>query len=229
MNTYRQILRDSKKGALFGLGIGLVFWIVLSNFTFDLGELLGALIFGAALGFCLTFSLEHLTKVVFTLVPGLSQYLLFHLCLHFLMGFGLFYVVSSITPLWFNPGDIFRFSLAVGVITMLVGLFFIYSLEVQERLRLQRENQEFAVLEERNRIAGELHNSLEQNLHEIKSHLEKFDHLREHDPAKLDLSLAETQTLVGEIQSQLKQMITELKPTVFVGDHAKDAYPDEEL
>lgn len=216
--TNKEIIKDAGKGAIFGIGIGLAFRLALAGIPTSLLDWLGTAAFGMGIGFTLTLSIEFLTKAVLFLFPALSHSLPFHFLLSFTVGFGVFYSVTSyFRPFGFERYNIFPFSLAVGIFTAMTGLFFVFTWETEEKLRLEEENKELAILEERNRIARELHDAVAQNLFGMNLHLNAIDYLNERQPQDLPEAIQRLQEMVTEIQAKMRLMIYELKPAVFVG------------
>ena len=114
----------------------------------------------------------------------------------------------------------------MGIFTALIGLFFVYSWEIEERLRLEEENKKLLVLEERNRIARELHDSIAQSLYGVNLHLNTIDYLDEHQPQDLPKVFTQLKQILAEIQAEMRLMIYELKPTVFMEESFLKADPN---
>ena len=136
----KEIIKDAGKGAIFGIGISFAFRLALAGIPTSLLDGLKTAAFGMVIGFTLTFCIEHLTKLILLLLPGLTSFLPFYFFLSFMVGFGVFYGASYyFQPFGFKPYDIFRFSLAVGIFTAMTGLFFAFTWETKEKLRLKRK------------------------------------------------------------------------------------------
>jgi signal transduction histidine kinase len=220
------VIKDAAKGAIFGIGISLIFQVILTGISTNPLDWLITAAFGIGVGFTFTFSIEYLTKLLLILLPGLASCLPFHCLLDFTVGFGVFYGIAYfLQPFGFGRDEVFQFSLAVGIFTALIGLFFVFSWEIEEKLRLEEENKKLVVLEERNRIARELHDSIAQNLYGINLHLNTIDYLNEHQPQDLPRVFEQLQSMVAAIQAEMRLMIYELKPTVFMEEGYSKADP----
>jgi signal transduction histidine kinase len=221
------IVKDAVKGGAFGIGIGLIFQVILAEKTCKLFEWLRIAAFGMGVGFTLTFTIEYLTKLVLKFSPGLGSCLPFHVLLDYPIGFGVFYGIAYIfQPFGLVRAELVPYSLAVGIFTALIGLFFVYSWEIEERLRLEEENKKLLVLEERNRIARELHDSIAQSLYGVNLHLNTIDYLDEHQPQDLPKVFTQLKQILAEIQAEMRLMIYELKPTVFMEEVFSKAEPN---
>lgn len=119
-----------------------------------------------------------------------------------------FYIAYAI-PDWVN---LFPISLGVGVASMMIAFFFIYAEKKNELLRLEQENRELAVMEERNRIARELHDSVSQNIFGISLNLGTLDLISEKNPQRAHEINQLLQGMVEEVQTELRLMIYELRP-----------------
>ena len=86
------IVKDAVKGGAFGIGIGLIFQVILAEKTCKLFEWLRIAAFGMGVGFTLTFTIEYLTKLVLKFSPGLGSclYWIIRSVLGFFMGLHIF-------------------------------------------------------------------------------------------------------------------------------------------
>ncbi|HEY8392376.1 MAG TPA: sensor histidine kinase [Capillibacterium sp.] len=222
--TFKEIIKDAVKGGIFGLGISFAFRLALAELPASLWAGLATAAFGIVLGFTLTFCIEYLSSLILFFWPGLAGCLSFYFLLSFAVGFGLFYAANYyFQPFGFEPANLFRVSLAVGIFTAMTGLFFAFTWETKEKIRLEKENKELAILEERNRIARELHDTVVQDLFGLNLHLNAIDYLNEHRPQDLPAAIRRLQEIVTEIQAKMRLMIYELKPAVFMGKSLTEA------
>jgi signal transduction histidine kinase len=90
---------------------------------------------------------------------------------------------------------------------------------------LEEENKKLVVLEERNRIAREIHDSIVQSLYGVNLQLNTIDYLAEHQPQDLPKVFTQLKQMVAEIQAEMRLMIYELKPTVFMEESFSKADP----
>jgi signal transduction histidine kinase len=223
----KEIFKDAAKGGAFGIGIGLIFHVILAERPDKLFAVLYIAAFGMGVGCTLTFTIEYLTKLVLKFLPGLVSSLPFHVLLDFPIGFAVFYGIAYIfQPFGLERAELVPYSLAVGIFTVLIGLFFVYSWEIEERLRLEEENKKLVVLEERNRIARELHDSIAQSLYGVNLQLNTIDYLSKHQPQDLPRVFTQLKQMVAEIQAEMRLMIYELKPTVFMGEGFSKTEPN---
>jgi signal transduction histidine kinase len=85
-----------------------------------------------------------------------------------------------------------------------------------ENTRLSQQSQELAVLEERNRLARDLHDSITQSLYAITLNAEIAARLLgSGETNKTALSLQELKTLALDALGEMRLMIYELRPSVF--------------
>ena len=216
-NRNKEMLKDAGRGALFGIGIGFAFRLALVGMPTNLLDWLATSVFGMVIGFALTLSIEFMTKLILLFMPSLGRCLSFHFLLDFMVGFGVFYSIAYFSePFGFERENIFHYSVAVAISAAMIGLFFLFMGETEEKIRLEEENKRLAVLEERNRVARELHDSVAQALFGINLHLSTIDYLNKHQPQDLPKVIAQLQEMVVEIQAEMRLMIYELKPTIFV-------------
>jgi signal transduction histidine kinase len=118
-------------------------------------------------------------------------------------------------PDWVN---LFPISLGVEVASMMNAFFFIYTEQKDELIRLEQENRELWVMEERNRIARELHDSVSQNIFGIRLNLGTLDYVTDQDPQRAHEINKLLQGMVEEVQTELRLMIYELRPAT-IAEH----------
>jgi len=82
-----------------------------------------------------------------------------------------------------------------------------------EQLRaLLRDRQQLAVVEERNRLARDLHDSVKQQIFATTMQVAAARSLVRSDPAAAEAKLGDVERLVGEAQRELTALIRELRP-----------------
>lgn len=203
------IINDSEKGALIGVGISLAVTMASGGIN-PVGWLLG-IGFGMMMGFILTFcnaTLVYLVDLVFTKNKSVFLYLV----TGFTSSALVFYGIVSLLKVAIDGRYLFASSMGTGMLGAMLTLFFIYDHEKDERLVLEKRQRELAVLEERNRIARELHDSVSQTLFGINLNLNTIQYVLDRDPQKARELSVQTQEMVEEVQTEMRLMIHELRP-----------------
>ncbi len=77
--------------------------------------------------------------------------------------------------------------------------------------------QKLATLEERNRLARDLHDSVKQQVFAVAMQIGATQTLLKRDPAAAEVRLKEAQKLVGQAQQELTSLISELRPAALNG------------
>jgi NarL family two-component system sensor histidine kinase LiaS len=77
---------------------------------------------------------------------------------------------------------------------------------------LLQDRQQLAIVEERNRLARDLHDSVKQQVFATSMQVAAARALVQRDPAAAEARLAEVERLVGEAQRELTALIGELRP-----------------
>lgn len=116
-------------------------------------------------------------------------------------------VVQSAEPERFSAGDIRVMSTLADLIAVAV-----------ENARLYRTAQELAALEERNRLARELHDSVSQALYGIALGARTAQKLLDRDPTKLAEPLDYVLSLAEAGLSEMRALIFELRPELLEND-----------
>jgi signal transduction histidine kinase len=146
-----------------------------------------------------------------------KSFIIVGLLLHFLVSVLIFALVALgysayVYNFFPNFKALVGTSLGVGLSSAAISLFWRYLAEKDERLKLEVQNRNLAVVEERNRIARELHDSVSQNLFGISLNLKTLKYLLNRDPKKAVSTIEQLQEMVAEIQSEMRLMIYELQP-----------------
>lgn len=81
-----------------------------------------------------------------------------------------------------------------------------------DNARLYQKARELAVMEERNRLARELHDSVSQSLFSIVLNTEALAHLVERDPVKSAAIVGRLQDIAHEALAEMRALIFELRP-----------------
>ncbi len=103
-------------------------------------------------------------------------------------------------------------SLGVGVVTVMIQLYYT---DLEQKIKLEKENKKLAVVEERNRIARELHDSVSQNLFGISLNLNTLPAIMESDQKRAINMIEQLQDMVQEVQTEMRLMIYQLHPLNF--------------
>jgi signal transduction histidine kinase len=135
----------------------------------------------------------------------------------------LFYAISSASALW-NRGA----SGAINILLNTAAFFFVgvfaYLLRQAEQNRrekeqlleelraTQRQLQNLAVAEERNRLARDLHDSVKQQAFALSAQLDAVHSLIGRDPPAAERHLCEAEQLADSLRHELAGMILELRP-----------------
>jgi len=102
----------------------------------------------------------------------------------------------------------------------------LYHMAIQLR-RLLETRQELATLEERNRLARDLHDSIKQQVFATAMQVATAQALLPHDPEGAQAHLAESQRLVQQTQQELTGLIHELRPGSLEGRFAIHSRPGQ--
>lgn len=213
---FKKEFADAKVGGLAGIGISLILTIVLRGFTVDYLYWFGNIIFGYLAGFLITFGNEIVIVFISKLYLNYKKSLLMRLAITFILSGTIFFIFTSLFNIVFvitPPNlDIVYMSFSVGIASIMVSLFFIFAEEKEELLRLEKENRELALIDERNRIARELHDSVSQNLFGINLNLNTVLYLIGHNPVHAKEIIQLLQEMVVEVQTEMRLMIYGLRP-----------------
>jgi signal transduction histidine kinase len=82
-----------------------------------------------------------------------------------------------------------------------------------ENARLFEASRELSVIEERNRLARELHDSMTQNLFSLALTAEAASELVHADPARAEAEIDRIRALARDTQAELRSLIFELRPS----------------
>ncbi|MFG1697052.1 GAF domain-containing sensor histidine kinase [Nonomuraea sp. NPDC049309] len=94
----------------------------------------------------------------------------------------------------------------------LLTLFAAHAAIALTNARLYEHSRELAMLEERNRMARELHDAVSQKLFSLRLSAQAAGALLDKDPGKAAAELDRVQRLAGEAISELRAVIVELRP-----------------
>ncbi len=87
-----------------------------------------------------------------------------------------------------------------------------------ENARLFEASRELSVIEERNRLARELHDSMTQNLFSLALTAEAASELVHADPARAEAEIDRIRALARDTQAELRSLIFELRPPQLEAD-----------
>lgn len=214
----KEIFSDARQGALIGIGISLIFMLAYVGLTANIMVWVGYIIFGSMVGFLISLANEVMARLFVAIFPGYVDYIFFQMIVTYIVSFITFYGITmlcNLLPFFQIPENyIFYVSMGVGIASVMVSLFFISIHEKEEKLRLEKENKELVLVEERNRIARELHDSVSQNLFGINLNLNTLNYLLDQDLGEARQIINQLQEMVQEVQTEMRLMIYELRPLV---------------
>jgi signal transduction histidine kinase len=95
----------------------------------------------------------------------------------------------------------------------LLGVLAAHAAIALTNARLYEQNRELTLLEERHRVARELHDAVAQKLFSLRLLTEVASAWVEKDPARARAELAEIGKLAGQATEELRQIVAELRPT----------------
>jgi len=84
--------------------------------------------------------------------------------------------------------------------------------------RLYERSRELSIVEERNRIARELHDSVAQKLFSLRLTAESASTLLAADPERAEVELATVRDLAGQVAEELRTIVVGLRPVDLAGD-----------
>lgn len=213
----KTLIEWCKWGGLIGIGISMMFLLTFEgSFPEPLVWFYYAL-FGLTAGVLITVG-NLFTETVYRYSPASGKlFLLIQLLIRYLVSATLFYLNAVFFKAYIfnffpNRQALLGTTLAVGVASVMIGLFWGYAAEKDERIKLEIENRKLAVVEERNRIARELHDSVSQNLFGISLNLNTLKYRLEHGSEQVEEILEQLREMVTEIQTEMRLMIYELQP-----------------
>lgn len=211
-------LRIAVFSGCIGIGIALMFMLTVEGFPYSLTTFLTYTIFGLMAGL-LIFTAFIATRKFFSRFPVYHEHLLLRMIHAYLVCTVTFFLVAwpvTLLPWSFFPSLLtaFQTSMGVGIISMMICLAF-ESLNIKdERLRLEEKNKELAVVEERNRIARELHDSVSQSLFGISLNLNTLALIFQTQPERAQTLIEQVKEMVEEAQREMRLMIYELRPVI---------------
>ncbi len=206
-----------KQYALIGIGISLTFMLSSVGLTFEIKTWLAYIIFGSLVGIFIGLANEKLELIFHQRLPQSGAYILLKLSLVYLISCLIFYLTGLTFSLLvaLSREYLLYISLAVGIPSTMINLFFTFLEEKETKIKLEQKNKELAIIEERNRIARELHDSVAQNLFGISLNLETLEQILTTNPQQAPQIIEQLQDMVEEVQTEMRLMIYELKPLTF--------------
>ena len=120
---------------------------------------------------------------------------------------GAFYLTDKIGAPEFGPED-----------EELVGVLAAHAAVLMEHARLYGESRELSVLDERNRLARELHDALTQTLFSLRLTVEAAASLLPADPDRAAAELASARALLDATFAELRELVFELRPPALERD-----------
>ena len=120
---------------------------------------------------------------------------------------GAFYLTDKVGAAEFSADD-----------EELVGVLAAHAAVLMEHARLYEQSRELSVLDERNRLARELHDAMTQTLFSLRLTVEAAASLLPDDPARAAAELANARDLLDAAFSELRVLIFELRPPALEDD-----------
>jgi len=208
---FMEILKTAKKFSLIGICISLIFMIATNGLIVHFYLLIGYLVFGGIVGFFISLT-NNLVNYFLFLNKNYNP--LIQTIVTYLVSSTVFYIIGF--PFAYLGGlprkALLYTALANGIVSVMISLFHANLEEKEKRIKLEQENKELAIIEERNRIARELHDSVSQNLFGINLNLNTLNYLLDHDIEKSQEMIKQLQEMVQEVQTEMRLMIYGLKP-----------------
>ncbi len=206
-----KMIKTAKKSSLIGICISLSFMLAFNGFYLNLYIVLGYLFFGAIVGFAISLTNDLVSTILFS---NKNNQISLKIIVTYFTSFIVFYLVGLPFAYLANiPNSIlFYLALAAALPSVIISLFFVTIKEKEARIQLEKKKKELAIIEERNRIARELHDSVSQNLFGINLNLNTLNYLLNDNPNQTETMIKELQDMVQEVQTEMRLMIYELKP-----------------
>jgi signal transduction histidine kinase len=120
---------------------------------------------------------------------------------------GIIFLANKRAPGGFTPAD-----------QELLTLFAAHAAMALTNARLYERNRELTVVEERNRLARELHDAVAQKLFSLRLTAQAAAALAATDPGRTVAELAQVERLAAEALAELRAVILELRPADLAGD-----------
>ena len=211
-------LSYAKYGGPIGIGISLMFMLTLEGFPCTPTIFIIYTIFGLTAGLFISFFYTASRRVLSSFKVYNEHLLLriIHSYITCTLAFSLVASIITLSPWSFFPSlkIALHTSMGVGIIGAMICFAFEYLAIKDERLRLEQENKELAVVEERNRIARELHDSVSQSLFGISLNLNTLGLIIQDQPERAKALIEQVKEMVGEAQTEMRLMIYELQPVI---------------
>ncbi|MCX8130465.1 MAG: sensor histidine kinase [Clostridia bacterium] len=213
-----QLINTGAKGAFAGIVIAMLYMLASFGSKIHLPTISYFLLFGISAGFFISFLAALADRLCKQIFAGFGKYLLIpQLISTYIVSaltfFCLSFIISKVL-LGYYPEvmSVFNACFWTGMASLIVALIFKVIEEKEEKLHLEKENRELAVIEERSRIARELHDSVSQNLFGISLSLKTAEFLLDTDMQKTRAIIGQLQGMVQEVQTEMRLMIYELRP-----------------
>lgn len=211
IDNFIKMLKIARKSSLIGIGISLTFMLAFYESPITLYTLIGYIVFGSLVGFFISLTLGLVNYISFS---NKNTHISLQIIITYILSFIIFYIIAL--PFAYiqelSKTTLVYIALGNAVASVMVCLFFANIHEKEKRIKLEQENKELAIIEERNRIARELHDSVSQNLFGINLNLNTLNYLLEHNPEKSKHMIKQLQEMIQEVQAEMRLMIYELKP-----------------
>lgn len=211
-------LKMGKKGTYAGIAISLLYMLAYYGKEFDVLTFLYYLIVGSSIGFCIAAITTMTDTFVLIWFSRWSRSVsIIQMIATFLLSTAVFYGLINLFSkllLGYYPeaNVIFAASFWTGIASVFIALLYKYIEEKEEKHRIEKQYSELAVVEERKRLARDLHDSISQNLFGISLNLNIVDYMLDNDIARARELVDNLKGMVQEAQTEMRLMIYELRP-----------------
>lgn len=200
-----------------GIGITMTFWFLQNDYPDNVLQFLWDLGFGFLVGLTISFGIRNVFVWTIKWIPKSH----FKYWIILLLSFTVSYLIFTLFQTLFlcsakTSATITQNSLGTATLSTIIAMFCIFIKEIEDKLQLEQNSKKLAVIEERNRLARELHDSVSQNLFGISLNLNIIKQLIPVHPEKTMTMVDQLQEMVEEIQAEMRLMIYELQPAALL-------------
>lgn len=207
---------DFKEAVIIGIAIALFYTVTFQGDSGFHVFVLGTTISFGIIVSCLISFINFTSEALLLKFEFYQRYFILRVIKTFFFSAVIFYLVGRVFrypfPDLMPDPYLLNASLGVGIISVMIAIVYYAIDKEKEAARLEKKNKKLAVLEERNRIARELHDSVSQNLFGVNLQLNTLAKIVEDDPKEAKKIINQSQEMVQEVQTEMRLMIYELRP-----------------